>query len=47
MSCCLYSRMLDLPKFTYEYPMVSEMLPGWNLKERADGLLHSVLQSAA
>lgn len=31
---CLYSRVLDLAKFTYEYAMVSEMLPGWNWMER-------------
>lgn len=30
---CLYSRVLDLAKFTYEYAMVSEMLPGWNWME--------------
>lgn len=44
---CLYSRVLDLAKFTYENAMVSEMLPGWNLKERAYGLLHRALQSGA
>lgn len=48
---CLYSRVLDLAKFTYEYAMVSEMLPGWNWmeldREKTYGLLHSALQSAA
>lgn len=34
MRYCLYSRMLDLVKFTYEYAMVSAMLPGWNFRER-------------
>lgn len=39
--------MLDLVKFPYEYAMVSAMLPGWNFRERAYGLHHSVLQAAA
>lgn len=44
---CLYSRVLDLTKFTDENAMVSERLSGWNLKERVYGLFHSALQSAA